>query len=261
MKHQAVQPPAIQCSGVTVTFDDFVALNDVSLDVPTGRTVALIGPNGAGKTTLLNALSGRVPLASGSVSLWADDITRVSVAGRVRRGLGRSFQIINIFQEMTTFENLRVAAQPARFGLQPFWKPVGRWRELADRAREVAGIVGLADVMDVPVATLSHGRQRAVELGLALMADPRVLLLDEPLAGVGHGEIASTMALIERVRERRTVLLVEHNMDVVMSLSDEIVVMMGGQVLMRGTPEQVRSDPEVRRAYLGGDTREEAAHA
>ena len=252
---------AIACSGITVEFDGFVALNNVALDVPTGKTVALIGPNGAGKTTLLNAISGRVPLKSGRIDLWGDDISRLSVAGRVRRGLGRSFQIINIFQEMTTFENLRVAAQPPRFGLQPFWRPVGHWSELGDRAREVAATVGLTDVLDMPVATLSHGRQRAVELGLALMSDPRVLLLDEPLAGVGHNEIASTMELIERVRENRTVLLVEHNMDVVMKLSDEIVVMMGGEVLMRGTPAEVRSDPRVKRAYLGDEEAQEVAHA
>jgi branched-chain amino acid transport system ATP-binding protein len=255
------QDEAIACSGITVEFDGFAALNNVALTVPTGKTVALIGPNGAGKTTLLNAISGRVPLKSGRIELWGGDIARLSVAGRVRRGLGRSFQIINIFQEMTTFENLRVAAQPPRFGLQPFWRPVGHWSELGDRAREVASTVGLADVLDAPVATLSHGRQRAVELGLALMSDPRVLLLDEPLAGVGHNEIASTMELIERVRENRTVLLVEHNMDVVMKLSDEIVVMMGGEVLMRGTPDQVRSDPRVKRAYLGDEEGQEVAHA
>jgi len=248
---------AIDCAGITVEFDGFVALRDVALQVPAGKTVALIGPNGAGKTTLLNAISGRVPLKSGRIGLWGEDISRLSVAGRVRRGLGRSFQIINIFQEMTTLENLRVAAQPARFGLQPFWRPVGHWRELGERAREVASIVGLDDVLEMPVAALSHGRQRAVELGLALMSDPRVLLLDEPLAGVGQGEIGSTMALIERVRANRTVLLVEHNMDVVMKLSDEIVVMMGGEVLMRGTPAEVRADPRVQRAYLGHEDEED----
>ncbi len=259
--NSVTQDKAISCTGITVEFDGFIALNDVTLDVPNGRTVALIGPNGAGKTTLLNAISGRVPLKAGQIELWGDDITRLPVAGRTRRGLGRSFQIINIFQEMTTFENLRVAAQPSRFGLQPFWRPVERWSELGDRAREVAAVVGLSDVLDMPVVTLSHGRQRAVELGLALMADPRVLLLDEPLAGVGHNEIASTMELIERVREKRTVLLVEHNMDVVMKLSDEVVVMMGGEVLMRGTPAEVRSDPRVKRAYLGDEEDTEVVHA
>lgn len=259
--NMSTQDNAVACSGITVEFDGFVALNNVALNVPAGKTVALIGPNGAGKTTLLNAISGRVPLKSGRIELWGDDISRLSVAGRVRRGLGRSFQIINIFQEMTTFENLRVAAQPPGFGLQPFWRPVGHWSELGDRAREVASTVGLADVLDMPVATLSHGRQRAVELGLALMSDPRMLLLDEPLAGVGHNEIASTMELIERVRENRTVLLVEHNMDVVMKLSDEIVVMMGGEVLMSGTPAEVRSDPRVKRAYLGDEEGQGVAHA
>jgi branched-chain amino acid transport system ATP-binding protein len=248
---------AISCRDVTVAFDGFVALNRISLEVASGRTVALIGPNGAGKTTLLNALSGRVPMASGEVCLWGADISRLQVAQRARRGLGRSFQIINIFQEMSTYENLRVAAQAASFRLQPFWRPVSAWRALAERVWSVAETVGLTDVMHAPVATLSHGRQRAVELGLALMAEPRVLLLDEPLAGVGHGEVDATMQLIERVRADRTVLLVEHNMDVVMKLSDEIIVMMGGEILMRGTPEQVRRDERVRRAYLG----EEAAHA
>lgn len=246
---------ALQCTDTTVEFDGFVALNRVCLDVPAGSTVALIGPNGAGKTTLLNAVSGRVPLKAGKVALLGSDITHLSVAGRVRRGLGRSFQIINIFPEMTTFENLRVAAQPLRFGLQPFWRSVTHWKELAERAHAVAALFGLSDVLDMPVATLSHGRQRAVELGLALMCDPKVLLLDEPLAGVGHGEIAATMALIDRVRANRTVLLVEHNMDVVMKVADEIVVMMGGEVLMRGTPEQVRNDDQVKRAYLGAGVR------
>lgn len=241
----------IACSAVRVCFDQYVALNNVDLHIGKGQTVALIGPNGAGKTTLLNALSGRLPLASGHVLMRGEDVTRLPVHLRVKRGLGRSFQIINIFQEMTTFENLRLAAQPLLFSYQPFWRDVSAWPTLRKHAEEVAELVGLSGSLDVPVASLSHGRQRAVELGLALMSDPEVLLLDEPLAGVGQAELHDTVEMIERVRRGRTVLLVEHNMDAVMRLADEIVVMIAGEVLMRGTPDQVRSDERVRRAYLG----------
>ena len=253
--------PAIACSGVRVRFGDFTALSDVSLSVAPGCTLALIGPNGAGKTTLLNALSGRLALASGRVQLQGHDITSAPIHARARLGLGRSFQIINIFPEMTVLENLRLGAQPMAFGLQPFWRSVRAWPGLEARAREVAALVGLEDVLEQPAAVLSHGRQRAVELGLALMADPPVLLLDEPLAGVGQAEIQATTALIERVRQGRTVLLVEHNMDVVMRVSDEVVVLMAGEILTRGTPQAVRADARVRRAYLGEAQTQESTHA
>ncbi len=252
---------AIACTGVSVRFGDFVALSNVGLDVATGQTLALIGPNGAGKTTLLNALSGRLALAGGRVHLQGRDITAEPIHTRARLGLGRSFQIINIFPEMTVLENLRLGAQPMAFGVQPFWRDVQAWPGLEARAREVAALVGLEDALDLPAAVLSHGRQRAVELGLALMSDPAVLLLDEPLAGVGQAEIQATTALIERVRRNRTVLLVEHNMDVVMRVADEVVVMMAGEILTRGTPDQVRADARVRRAYLGEARTQEVTHA
>lgn len=242
---------AISCTDVSVNFDGFRALNQVSLDVSSGQVVALIGPNGAGKTTLLNALSGRLPQMTGRVALSGRDVTRVPVHRRASLGLGRSFQIINIFPEMTVRENLRLAAQPHRFRFQPFWRDVDGWADLDEKARLVAEDVGLTDVIDRPAATLSHGRQRAVELGLALMSNPSVLMLDEPLAGVGQAEIEQTVDLIKRARKGRSVLLVEHNMDVVMSISDEIVVMMNGEILMRGTSKDVQSDRRVREAYLG----------
>ena len=171
-------------------------------------------------------------------------------------GLGRSFQIINIFPDMTVRETLRLGAQPHKFRFQPFWRDVTGWRDLDDKACAVAAEVELTDVLDTPAATLSHGRQRAVELGLSLMSDPSVLLLDEPLAGVGQAEIEQTVALIERVRHGRTVLLVEHNMDVVMNISDEIIVMINGEILMRGTAAEVQADPRVREAYLGSGDRD-----
>ncbi len=245
--------PALSCRGISVRFGQFQALNDVSLDLPPGRTIALIGPNGAGKTTLINALSGRVSMAAGHIQLAGRDVTAMPAHRRAAAGLGRSFQIINIFEQMTVLENLRLAAQPRQFRRQPFWRAVAAWPALAERARAVAAEVGLAAELDLPVAVLSHGKQRAVELGLALMTEPSVLLLDEPLAGVGQAEIETTMALLDRVRRNRSVLLVEHNMDAVMRIADEIVVMIGGEILMRGTPDAVYRDAEVRRLYLGSE--------
>lgn len=257
--HSAATVPqgmALSCSKVGVRFGEFRALHDVNLELATGSTLALIGPNGAGKTTLINAISGRVPLASGRIMLNGADITEMPVHRRAAAGLGRSFQIINIFHQLTVLENLRLAAQPRRFRVQPFWRSVAAWPELETRAREIAALVGLESELDLPVTTLSHGRQRAVELGLALMTDPNLLLLDEPLAGVGQAEIESTMALLKRVSAGRTVLLIEHNMDAVAQIADEIVVMVAGEVLMRDRPDAVWNNKDVRRLYLGnGDER------
>lgn len=244
---------ALSCRDVSVRFGQFQALSNVSLDLERGKTIALIGPNGAGKTTLINALSGRLSMAAGRIELAGQDITALPAHRRAAAGLGRSFQIINIFDRMTVLENLRLAAQPRRFRLQPFWRSVAAWPELTERARRVAAEVGLEAELDQPVAVLSHGKQRAVELGLSLMTEPSVLLLDEPLAGVGQAEIDAAMALLDRVRRHRSVLLVEHNMDAVMRIADEIVVMIAGEVLMRGPPDAVCRDAEVRRLYLGTD--------
>ncbi|NYZ16134.1 ABC transporter ATP-binding protein [Azospirillum sp. RWY-5-1] len=247
----AVASPAIACEGVTVAFGDFVALRNVSLAFAPGRLAALIGPNGAGKTTLINVLSGQIRPTAGRVLLGGRDVTRLAPHARARTGLGRSFQIVTIFPEMTVMENLRLGAQARAFGLQPFWRAVDGWRALRERAEACAETVGLAAKLHSPAGSLSHGEQRALELGLTLTTDPAVLLLDEPLAGVGHSEIDRSVALIERVRQGRTVLLIEHNMDVVMSISDEVVVMTGGELLARGTPAEMRADARVRAGYLG----------
>lgn len=251
-------PCALSCTGVSVRFGAFQAINNVSLELASGQTLALIGPNGAGKTTLINAISGRVALAAGSVRLDDADITGLPVHRRAAAGLGRSFQIINIFDQMTVLENLRLAAQSRAFGWQPCWRPVSGWPALEARARDVASLVGLEPELDLPVTMLSHGKQRAVELGLALILDPKVLLLDEPLAGIGQAEIEPTMDLLQRVRKGRSVLLVEHNMDAVDRIADEIVVMVGGEVLLRDRPQAIWSNAEVRRLYLGSEA---AAHA
>ena len=218
-----------------------------------GGLYAVIGPNGAGKTTLMNVMVGGKRPDAGSVWLGGADVTGTGVAQRARLGLGRSFQISKIFAGMTVFENLRLAAQALAFPLQPLWRPASAYRQIADRARAMLGTVGLERYAELPADKLSHGDQRALELGLALMTEPRVLLLDEPLAGVGHHDLPAAIDRLARLAEGRTVLLIEHNMSAVMRLAETVLVMVNGALIASGPPDQVRQDPAVRGAYLGAE--------
>jgi branched-chain amino acid transport system ATP-binding protein len=242
---------ALECRDVAVRFGAFTAIDGVSLAFTTGRLYGVIGPNGAGKTTLLNVLSGRLYADSGRVLLDGRDVTGIPAHALARLGLGRSFQITKLFAGLTVFESLRLSGLGRFFRLQPFWRPIGSYRAVAAAADEMLETIGLADRRDTVAEQLSHGDQRALEVGLSLMTEPRVLLLDEPLAGVGQHEVERAVALIERVRAGRTVVLIEHNMPAVMRLSEEIVVMVRGRILASGTPEAIRRDPAVRAAYLG----------
>jgi branched-chain amino acid transport system ATP-binding protein len=242
---------ALACEAVTVRFGALAALDNVSLSFSGAGIHSVIGPNGAGKTTLINVLSGRQRPSSGKVKLEGLDITSTQAFERARSGIGRSFQITKIFPTLSVFENLRLAAQARAFSLQPFWRHVQGYRMLADAAEQTLIDIGLQEIAHAPAEQLSHGDQRALELGITLMTEPRILLLDEPLAGVGEHEIDRTMAVIERISSGRTVILIEHNIDVVMKVSRRIVVMDQGAVLSIGTPDEVRRDPAVRRAYLG----------
>ncbi len=244
---------AFDCERVTVRFGALVAVDQVSLSFPGGGLHSIIGPNGAGKTTLINVLSGRQQPDEGRVLLGGKDITARPAFQRARLGIGRSFQITKIFPTMSVFENLRLAAQARAFGVQPFWRRVDAYHGLAEAAERIAAEVGLEPMRDRPAEQLSHGDQRALEIGITLMTEPDILLLDEPLAGVGEQEIEQTAALIRRIARGRTVILIEHNIDVVMSVSDRIVVMSQGAVLSIGTPDQIRRDPAVREAYLGDE--------
>mgnify|MGYP003646056067 FL=1 len=241
----------LRCEDIEVSYGAFKAVTNVTYELQRGEAVGLLGPNGAGKTTLMNALSGRARLSKGRVFLDDQEITKQSPHARTWAGLGRSFQITQIFAEMTVFENLRLAAQAHRFRLQPFWSPVGKFREIANDAEKVLSEIGLESFAHVNAGSLSHGDQRALEIGLALLSEPKVLLLDEPLAGVGHDVAEKAVELIRRVSEGRTVLLIEHNMDVVMEISDEIIVMLAGEILASGEAETIKQDPRVRTAYLG----------
>ncbi len=243
----------LECKDVSVRFGGFVAVDSVTFGFASGRVYGLIGPNGAGKTTLMNAIVGRQRVASGTIHLRGRDVTRLGVPARARLGLGRSFQITKIFSGMTVFENLRLAAQVSAFRWQPAWRPASSYRRIADDARGMLAQIGLERHADTEADKLSHGDQRALELGLALMTRPDVLLLDEPLAGVGHGNLAAAMDLLERVIRGRTVLLIEHNMDAVMRLAEEVLVMANGRLLASGSPAEIRRNEQVRAAYLGSE--------
>ncbi len=244
---------ALECRSLSVHYGRFKALDGFSHVFEAGRLYGIIGPNGAGKTTLMNAIVGGQRATGGSVLLDGVEVTKRGVAARARLGLGRSFQISKIFAGMTVFENLRLAAQATSFATQPMWRAAHGFPALANKAREMLAIVGLVPQADLAAEKLSHGDQRALELGLALMTSPRVLLLDEPLAGVGHQGLPAAIKLLARVAQGRTVLLIEHNMNAVMQLAEEVLVMVNGRIVANGPPDEVRRDPLVRDAYLGSD--------
>lgn len=243
----------LACRNATVRFGAFTAVDAVSVAFAPGLLHGVIGPNGAGKTTLINLLSGRQVLSGGQVLLDGRDISGLPAHARARLGLGRSFQITKIFPTMTVFENLRLAGQASSFGFQPFWRTVTAYRALAAAAEEMLGFIGLGALRDVVAEHLAHGDQRALEVGLTLMNKPGIVLLDEPLAGVGQHEVDRAVALLRSMGQGRTVILIEHNMEVMMALADRIVVMAHGAVLATGTPQEMRADARVRATYLGGD--------
>jgi branched-chain amino acid transport system ATP-binding protein len=242
---------ALQCMRVSVSFGALKAIDDVSYDFEQGCVYGLIGPNGAGKTTLLNVLAGRQLRHQGAILCDGADISRLAPHERARQGIGRSFQITKIFPDMTVFENLRIAAQIKRSRFLPFWIASRYDRWLAEDIDAMLELAGLGAHRNKIAGSLSYGLQRALELGLTLMPDPRILLLDEPLAGVGHHEIESSIRLIESVSANRTVLLIEHNMDVIMTLSERIVVMSNGRIIADGTPGEIQANDTVRSVYLG----------
>jgi branched-chain amino acid transport system ATP-binding protein len=244
---------ALQCEHVSVSFGALKAIDDVNYEFETGRVYGLIGPNGAGKTTLLNVLAGRLMQTQGRVLCDGRDISALSPHQRARHGIGRSFQITKIYPDMTVLENLRIAAQIKHSRFMPFWIAPRYDRRLAADIDAMLEMTGLTAHRDAVAGAMSYGLQRALELGLTILPGPRILLLDEPLAGIGHHEIEQATRLIRAAAAGRTVLLIEHNMDVVMSLSEQIVVMSNGRVIAQGTPEQVRADATVRSVYLGED--------
>jgi branched-chain amino acid transport system ATP-binding protein len=243
----------LELKEVSKRFGGVVATDSVSLRVAQGEVHALIGPNGAGKTTLIGQISGSLPCDSGQIFLEKKEITRWRQHERVRAGLARSYQITSIFKRFSVLDNLALAVQARSGSSFSFWHPVAREAALFDEARAIADEVGLGPKIDSPGAALAHGEQRALEVGLALATRPRLVLLDEPMAGMGPEESQRMIALIGRIRANVTVLLVEHDMDAVFRLADHITVLVNGRVIATDRPEKIRLDPEVRRAYLGDE--------
>ena len=246
----------LEVKGLVKRFGGVVATDQVDLAERAGEVHALIGPNGAGKTSLIAQLSGALMPDAGSVVFDGRDITRLSQHARVGRGLARSFQITRLFRSFTALDNLALAVQARSGSSLRFWSPVARERALFDEARALLDEVGLGGRADAPAATLAHGEQRALEVGLALATRPRLLLLDEPMAGTGPEESARMVELIHRVRAKATILLVEHDVDAVFRLADRVSVLVNGRVIASGEPQAVRSDPEVITAYLGDEARQ-----
>ena len=232
-------------------FGGIAASDGVSLEVRQGEVHALIGPNGAGKTTLIAQLSGSIASDEGQIIFLGQDVTKQKQHIRVIAGLVRSYQITSIFQRFTVLDNLALAVQARTGSSLSFWRPVSAEASLFEEARAVAAEVGLAGKLDALASTLAHGEQRALELGLALATHPKLVLLDEPTAGMGPEESQRMIALINRLRSRLTVLLVEHDMDAVFRLADRISVLVNGRIIATDAPLQIRNNPEVKRAYLG----------
>ncbi|MES2537852.1 MAG: ABC transporter ATP-binding protein [Pseudomonadota bacterium] len=238
---------------LTKRFGGLTATDSVSLQVARGEVHALIGPNGAGKTTLIAQLSGLVQPDSGTIRFDDADVTRASPHQRVRRGLARSFQLTSVFKPFSVLDNIALAVQARKGTSFSFWKPVRSETALFDEARMLLDEVGLAHRERMLAGELAHGEQRQLEVGLALATRPKLLLLDEPMAGMGQEESAHIIELIEKVRQQVTVLLVEHDMDAVFRLADRISVLVAGRVIATGTPDHIRADPLVKKAYLGDE--------
>jgi branched-chain amino acid transport system ATP-binding protein len=229
------------------------ALKQVNFSVEAGEVHALIGPNGAGKTTFIHHVSGALKPDSGSVYLAGKDVTTLSMHQRVAAGMARSYQITNIFLGLTVLDNVALAVQGRQDAGSSFrfWKPVAAEQSLFDEARIYLEQVGLAERSTSIAGNLAHGEQRALELAMALATQPKMLLLDEPMAGAGPEESARMVELIEHLARHVTILLVEHDMAAVFRLADRVSVLVNGSLICTGTPDEVRADPEVRRAYLG----------
>lgn len=254
----------LSTSELTKSFGGLVAVKDVSLDIERGSIKAIIGPNGSGKTTIFNLVTGALPPSSGRIYFEGEDITRLSMNQRTRKGISRSYQITNIFPYQTTFENIRLAAQGcsgAKVNFLGMLKKAGSFNEFHDKVIDIATIVGLdPSRLYVPAALIPHAEQRKLEIAMALATEPKLLLLDEPAAGMAIEEIPDVIDAILRVKEsygdKLTLLVVEHKMDIVMRLSEEIFVLSEGRIIAKGPPAEIRKDERVLTAYLGGTDEE-----
>ena len=243
--------PVLRIENLAKNFGGLRVTDDVTLDVMPGELHAIIGPNGAGKTTLINQVSGLLPPDAGRILFAGEDMTTMPVDQRAQRGLARSFQITSILPRFSVLENVALAVQARRGTSFRFFGNAGEEEELNAPARAALEQVGLADRADILAGELSHGEKRALELAIALAMEPKLLLLDEPMAGTGHDETARLVAVLRALKGRFPMVLVEHDMTAVFALADRISVLIYGRILASGTPDEVRADPQVVAAYLG----------
>lgn len=255
--------PALQLHDVHKRFGATQIIRGVNLEVRAGERHAIIGPNGAGKSTLFNLVSGRFPVSSGRVLLRGEDVTGLAPFMINRRGLARSFQVTNIFARLSVFENIRCGVLWSLGYRYAFWRLVDKARDARERSEAILEQINLAGRRDTPAGVLSYAEQRALEIGITIAGGADVILLDEPTAGMSRSETEHAVALIRRVSEGRTLVIVEHDMSVVFDLADRISVLVYGQVIATGTPAAIRANAEVQKAYLGsaghGDEGGEAA--
>ncbi|OCP11165.1 MULTISPECIES: ABC transporter ATP-binding protein [unclassified Ensifer] len=241
----------LSARGLRRDFGGFTAVNNVNLDVHHARVHALIGPNGAGKTTVFNLLTKFLQPTDGSITLLGEDITRTAPDKVARMGLVRSFQISAVFPHLTVLDNVRVALQRPNGLATQFWKPISALDSLNAKADQLIRSVGLDRERNAVAADLSYGRKRVLEIATTLALDPKVLLLDEPMAGMGHEDVGMVAEIIREVARERAVLMVEHNLSVVSTLCHHVTVLQRGEILAEGDYVQVSADPRVRTAYMG----------
>jgi len=243
--------PVLVANGLGKRYGGVTAVDDISLTMHAGERIGVIGPNGAGKTTLFKMLAGDEMPTSGSVEIFGRDVTRVGTARRARLGVGRTFQVSNLFRDMSVLDNARVAARGGTPKARVFWRPQRPQDEIAVRARAALESVGLSDRLEDTVADLSHGEQRQLEIAMALVGEPTILLLDEPAAGLSAVERATLKQLIADLPRTLPILLIEHDMTLALGLTDRVMCMENGRHVVTGTPQEVRENETVKEIYLG----------
>jgi len=246
------QQPIIETKGLSKNFGALRAVNQVDLKVQPGHIHSIIGPNGAGKTTLFNLLNGFLLPSSGHIFFNGAEITNLPPHAISKRGIGRSFQITSIFPDLTVFENIRVAAQSRTKVSYRFLKPANSFKSLEEKSNKVLQQIGLYMKRDLLATHLSHGEKRILDIGIGLATDPSLLLLDEPASGLAKEEISRVIGLVKDLVDRVTIILIEHNIDLVLSISNRITVLHQGSVIADGPPEEIQKDLRVQEAYLGG---------
>jgi len=255
----AVDRSALKLTGVRKQFGSTHIINGVDLDIREGERHALIGPNGAGKSTLFNLISGRFPPTSGQIQLKGQDITNQEPQSINRLGLSRSFQITNIFPKLSVFENLRCAVLWNLGYRYSFFKRISALKDARESADRTLSLIGLEDRREKMAGELTYAEQRALEIGITIASGADVILLDEPTAGMSHSETDAAVELIEKVTQGKTLMMVEHDMDVVFNLADRISVLVYGEVIATGAPSEIRNNPRVQEAYLGTQLEDEVS--